>query len=669
MRLKGAENYLKKTANKVKKFSVKNRVPLLVFLALFSLAGLVSLILTRANTYSVAIEPEDAQVSSPALKISDQNASGGSLIQFGTQTTGVSDPYDLASTASYSLPTGANVKFVSPNGNDAAAGTELAPFKTLTKAVASVTAGGTVVLRGGTHKNEPASIPKISKSITIQAYPGEKPWLDGSRPVSGFVSDGTIWRKDSFTSPELCHDYNACITNTVSGNFRYWVDGKVTCNNAAACGTIGAEVTGESYQDGLRSAWLLDQIFVNGALLSEIACSESVAICKSQVGPGKFWVNKATQQLFIGDNPSGKTVEATQMAWGLWLTTSTGTKVRGVGFTRFAGSAHNGSASITPGAVVVNAPGALIENVVVKYSSGTGVAMYTGNIVMNNLKVAYSGFVGLRINNASGGQVLGGMYDFNNRESFNVEGAAATAAGIKAANTTGGLIVSGATISNNNANGLWCDLGCDGAKFVKNIIKSNTKSGIHYEISTGGIIAGNLVVDSTKLAKQFSAGIKVASSTNTKIYNNTLVGNRAAFGAYNNGRIDIANITIRNNVFSDSTGTYLHDAACVAACIQLVQDMGLNYNFNMYHRSTAKNPPTYVLWNNRTVADIVLSTMADLRSRGLEASGIEVNGGSIFKNPSTGDYKLSTERNGEALPADVAAALGVAIGSVLPIGY
>ncbi|MEK7603358.1 MAG: right-handed parallel beta-helix repeat-containing protein [Patescibacteria group bacterium] len=668
MWLEGAITVLKRSAKRIKQFSFNNRIPLLIFLGLFSLVGIASLLLTRANTFSVAVEPENAAITSPAIKITDQNASGGSLIQFGSQSL-ATDPYDLASTAGYTLPTGANVKFVSPNGNDTAAGNETAPFKTVTKAVASVTAGGTVVLRGGIHNSEPASVPKISKQITIQAYPGEKPWIDGARQVNGFVSDGTIWRKDSFISPELCHNYDTCVTNTVSGNFRYWVDGKVTCNNALVCGSLGAEVVDESYVDGLRSAWLLDQIFVNGAALSEIACNDSVATCKGQVGPGKFWINKATQQLFIGDNPAGKTIESTQLAWGLWLTTSTGPRIKGVGFSRFAGSAHNGSASVTPGALVVNAPGANIDNVVVKWSAGTGVAMYAGNITMNNLKVAHSGFVGLRINNASGGQILGGVYDFNNRESFNVEGPAATAAAIKAANTAGGLTVNGASISNNNANGLWCDLGCDGAKFVKNIIKSNSKSGIHYEISTGGIIAGNLIIDSTKLAKQFSAGIKVASSTNTKVYNNTLVSNRAAFGAYNNGRVDIANIAIRNNVFSDSTGTYLHDAACVSTCTQLVQDMGLGYNFNMYHRTTTKNPPTYVNWNNRLVADIVLSTLADLRSRGLEADGFEVNGGNIFRNITSGDYKLSTPRSGEALPADVASALGVAAGSVLPIGY
>ena len=93
-------------------------------------------------------------------------------------------------TTSYAVPSGA--VFVSPSGNDANAGTSAAPVKTVTKAISKVGSGGTVVMRGGTY-HEYFIVPP-NKPITIQSYPKEAVWLDGTSTVSGFAKSGAVWK-------------------------------------------------------------------------------------------------------------------------------------------------------------------------------------------------------------------------------------------------------------------------------------------------------------------------------------------------------------------------------------------------------------------------------------------------------------------------------------------
>ena len=66
------------------------------------------------------------------------------------KSPGVADAADAGTTvgtAQYPVPAGAIV--VSPSGNDGAAGTAAAPYKTLTKAASAAPAGATIVLRAG----------------------------------------------------------------------------------------------------------------------------------------------------------------------------------------------------------------------------------------------------------------------------------------------------------------------------------------------------------------------------------------------------------------------------------------------------------------------------------------------------------------------------------------
>lgn len=79
--------------------------------------------------------------------------------------------------------------FVSPDGNDRAAGTESSPWGTFQYALSRLRPGDVLVARGGTYREELRN-PSISSGagnapITVRAYPGERP-----------VIEGLLWLKD-----------------------------------------------------------------------------------------------------------------------------------------------------------------------------------------------------------------------------------------------------------------------------------------------------------------------------------------------------------------------------------------------------------------------------------------------------------------------------------------
>jgi hypothetical protein len=88
-----------------------------------------------------------------------------------------------------------HVYYVAPNGSDGNVGTINAPFKTIMAALNKSVPGDTVVARGGTY-NERINFPKSGtsdKKITLKAYTGEKPVIDGSTiTVTGWMALVTL---------------------------------------------------------------------------------------------------------------------------------------------------------------------------------------------------------------------------------------------------------------------------------------------------------------------------------------------------------------------------------------------------------------------------------------------------------------------------------------------
>jgi hypothetical protein len=86
--------------------------------------------------------------------------------------------------------------YVATNGDDSAAGTLAAPFRTLPKAISLAGPGSTIYVRGGTHSY--AATIRIERSglagapIRLLAYPGELPLLDFSAQPYGSANRGIL---------------------------------------------------------------------------------------------------------------------------------------------------------------------------------------------------------------------------------------------------------------------------------------------------------------------------------------------------------------------------------------------------------------------------------------------------------------------------------------------
>lgn len=75
-----------------------------------------------------------------------------------------------------------NRLYVAPNGNDAASGTQDAPFATLKKAASLLPNGGTIIVRGGIYPAQPMFAANGTKDVPlhIRAADNEKPIFDGA---------------------------------------------------------------------------------------------------------------------------------------------------------------------------------------------------------------------------------------------------------------------------------------------------------------------------------------------------------------------------------------------------------------------------------------------------------------------------------------------------------
>lgn len=140
----------------------------------------------------------------------DDIAFGGLVVGAGSLAVG---------SANYSVPGDGTARFVSPSGSNGNAGTEASPWQTFEYALVNTAAGGTIVLRAGSYHEGKIFVNSSSNTnsayvalstgnanITIQNYPGEEVWFDGSSVISSWTISGAYWytpwtpfRRDLYT--------------------------------------------------------------------------------------------------------------------------------------------------------------------------------------------------------------------------------------------------------------------------------------------------------------------------------------------------------------------------------------------------------------------------------------------------------------------------------------
>ena len=346
-------------------------------------------------------------------------------------------------------------------------------------AVARAGSGATIVLHSGIY-HESVVIPP-DKRLTVQAWPKEAVWLDGSVVVAGWVASGGKWRKDGWTA-----EFDASPTYTQGA----------PDNIAAYWGFVNPSYPMAAHPD---------QIWIDGVAQRQVG---SLA----QVVPGTFFHDQAANQLWLGSDPTGKGVRASDLSHAL-MVRSAGSVLRGIGVRRYAPSVPD------MGAVTIEVPRVLVEHVAITDTATTGLHVGSGtttnDVVLRNLYVARNGMLGITATYADNLVVDRVIAEGNNTEHFNQS---PVSGGAKISRTRGVTVRDSLFVANDGP-GLWMDESSYDMKITGNEMRNNVGHGTSLEISAKAVFANNIVTNNGGF------GIKINNTSNVTVWNNTFVGN------------------------------------------------------------------------------------------------------------------------------------------------
>jgi parallel beta-helix repeat protein len=375
-----------------------------------------------------------------------------------------------APVGSTSYPVPADAVFVAALDGTGGLGTEASPYQSVATAVSRAVTGSTLVLRGGTYR-ESVRIP-FGKALTIQSYPGEAVWFDGAAPVTGWTQSGSTWVRSGWT---------------------YLFDHRVSFG-------VGMDESSRYVDPARPMAGHADAVWVDGKELTQVAS-------EAEVGAGEFYVDETGQRLVIGTDPTGRTVEASELAQAIQVH-GAGSTFRGFGVKRYA--AH----LALYGAVSNEVDDVTFENLVIADNATLGIGGWGDRATYRNLTVTGNGLLGLAADKAPGLVVTRSVFTGNNDQGFKQE---PVSGGIKTSNTDGAEF-SDNLIDSNRTTGLWLDVSMRNFRIVRNKITGNGE-GLEVELSGHGTIADNYI------ARNREAGLFLFDTNDLTIRDNTLEAN------------------------------------------------------------------------------------------------------------------------------------------------
>jgi parallel beta-helix repeat protein len=499
--------------------------------------------------------------------------------------------------------------------------------------------GGTIVVRGGTY-HEYFIVPP-GKDITIQSYPNEAVWFDGSSLVSGFHSAGSDWVVDGWTT-----EFDASPTYTKGAP-----DGT----------TVGWQFVNPEHPMAAHP----DAVWVDGVEQTQVANQASVT-------PGTFYVDDANDKLYLGSDPSGRRVEASTLAQAVSLR-APGTTLRGLGFRRYADSVWQ------QGVITAYYPNQTLENLVVADSATAGIGIFKPGSVVRNVTITGSGQLGMQAGLADGLVVDNVKIVNSNDEHFNP---APSAGGFKVTMTRG-FTMKNSEIVGTDGNGFWTDQSTFDINLLNNYIHSGLRWGIVLEISSQATVADNVIADNAY------DGLMIADTDHVDIWNNTIVGNARAAVALTQDTRRIEQLSVSghdprrsqpdtsmpwttlgtrmaDNILAGGTGTdpivrvQAYDKAFAAS------DMLVLSEGNVYSQVAVGTPKYVTVWGRKNDNPVSYPTMYSYTS----ATGRDTTSLSyVAPSPVDSAYRAYSDITSKAattaqpLPATVAAKLGQATGA------
>lgn len=424
---------------------------------------------------------------------------------------------DPIGSARYPVPAGAI--FVATNGSDSAAGTQAAPLRTLEAAVAKVKAGQTIVLRGGVYNS---SAKFFVDKVTIQNYPGEAVWLDGTAVVTGITK-----RSDGRYQAPWKHEFSN-YTGDGTGWFAY-------------------------VNDSNKIASWPDQVFVGGKQWQQV---------EKNPGPGQFARDYTNDLIIFGSYPSGE-VRASNKSQALFIGGSNNT-VQGIGVRGYATGIRD------LGMIYSMAGGLTVRNVHLNDSASTALRMsntrYQGPNLLQDITIERAGMVGIGANYIDKAIIERVLITDANWAGFNQAPGSAGMKILRSRNVT----IRGNDVRNTDGASIWVDESVAGFRITSNRVTGGKAWAVQAELSGDGVIADNYLVGNW-------GGLNIYDTHDTDIVNNLIDDTReAAVIVQQDGRKHsdpnaighdprypagkdpiltwiVKNVNFTNNVFGDQT--------------------------------------------------------------------------------------------------------------------
>ena len=518
--------------------------------------------------------------------------------------------------------------FVAPDGDDAAAGTVDAPFATIPAAIRAAPRGSTIVLREGSYHG--SVVIGAHQSLTVQNFPGEAVWLDGSRVVDEWKASGGAW---------------------VHEGWKVTFDASPTYSRGAPDGTKpGWQFVNPDYPMAAHP----DQVWFGDSPLTQVGS-------RARVKPGTFFVDGKTDRLWVGSDPADTVVRAADTVKALTVS-GPGSVIRGIGIRRFSPSVPD------IGAVAVSGAGSTLEQVTITDMATTGLAIFTSDVSLVDVTILRSGMLGAQASTADGLSASGLLVADNNTEHFN---RAPVSGGFKI-HKSRGVEVSASAFLRNRGNGLWFDESVYDMTIVGNDVIDSVGNGIVVELSAKALIVDNIVMGSAK------DGVLVSDSGHVDIWNNTIAANDRGINIVQGTRraADLGlpghdsrqklpdptvtwiteDVSIGNNVLADGRGKcvlcvedYSHERS--AAQMQIMS------NGNVLQRVDKTHPSWVVVWSRGAGNPAVFTSVAAFTAAtGQDADSLALDAQPALAGTTLAPAVVSIESAiAQPMPADIAA--------------
>lgn len=542
-------------------------------------------------------------------------------------------------TASYAVPDGA--LFVSTTGSDAAAGTRSAPLRTIAAAVNKAALGATIVIRGGSY-NESLMINR-GKRLTIQPYPAEAVWLDGSVPVSGWSRSGATWSVSGWTTK-----FDSSPTHA---------RGKPD-NTTPAWRWVNSAYPMAAHPD---------QVWIDGVAQSQVGSLQ-------EVKANTFYVDYATNRIYLGSDPSGKQVRASNLQIAMTML-NTDSTVRGIGIRRYAPSVPDLGAVRLFGTTNIT-----LKDLVITENATLGLSISGANTVLSHVTASHNGQMGIGSNRAVGMTVDSVLIDTNNTEHFN---SAPSAGGFKFSRAKD-VTVRNSVFRDNFGNGMWFDESSTGVTVASSDFVTNDSDGLVFELSADVRAVNNVIRGNVE------AGILVLDTSQIALWNNSISGGQMGIrvddgprsskdskdpsydGAGNPVTWETKDVVVKNNVVGNMTQMANGANWCGLVCItdssgarKTAAQMNAALDGNVYYRAGAGDlPAATIRWANGTAGVANYRTAEEFRAAtGQERTGKTLVGlGQIAKNGTLASGG-TMQGVGVAIPDTIARAGGLVVGS------